>query len=356
MQTKLIYCAAGNERFGQIAIEQGFTYGAQLPNTIYHTPRFVDQNWKNPNRVEYMQALETYKPALATVLDWERQEQFDEVMQWAREAAQHADEVIIIPKVMGGISQIPNMINGKPVRLGYSVPTTFGGTMLPLWEFGGRPVHLLGGSPKKQIELSNYLNVVSADGNYSQKMATQYNQFYACNGQARTKDRYWPRLAELHPIDYDAPYHAFRLSCINIQAEWSGCRAYIRYGIESDLPAIQKIAYQYRGELGRVMRPALQTAITKHELYVAEYMGQVVGFVNWHKRRDGWSTIYEVAVDKSHKLKHIGSSLVNAVPAPRRLKCTVDNPANEFYKRLGMAHVKVEDGRKRQLNVWEYQT
>jgi len=349
----LIYCAAGNERFGRIAIEQGFTYGAQLPNTIYHQPHFVDQNWKQPNREEYMQALETHKPALATVLDWESAEQFDEVMAWAGEAAKHVAEVIIIPKVMGGIGRIPETVNGKPVRLGYSVPTTFGGTALPLWEFGNRPVHLLGGSPKKQLELRRYMNVVSADGNYAQKMATQYNQFYACNGMARTKDRYWPRLAELHPIDHDAPYHAFTLSCINIRAEWAGCRAYIRYGVESDLSAIQKIAYQYRSELGRVMRPALQTAITKRELYVAEYMGQIVGFINWHKRRDGWSTVYEVAVDKAHTNKHIGVSLLNAVPLPRRLKCTTDNPANAFYKQQGMAHVRTEDGRKRPLNVWE---
>lgn len=130
----------------------------------------------------------------------------------------------------------------------------------------------------------------------------------------------------------------------------------IRQATEIDIPAIQRIAYQYHDELGRVMRPSLQRGVEKRELHIAEYTGQVVGFVNWHKRRDGWSTIYEIAVDKSHKLKHIGSSLVNAVPSPRRLKCTVDNPANEFYKRLGMNNVRVEDGRKRQLKVWEYQT
>lgn len=349
----LIYCADGNARFATIAVEQGFRYGAQLPNTIYAAPYFVDQNWRAPVRETYMAALAEYRPAIATVLDLEHESQFDEVLSWATEAAQHVREtVIIIPKVMGIIPRIPETIGGKQIRLGYSVPTSFAGTCLPLWEFARRPVHLLGGSPSKQLELASYLNVESADGNYSQLMANRYGQFYACNGMANVKDRYWPRLAEVHPIDTDRPYHAFRLSCINIMAAWAGCRAYIRYGTEADIPAIKRITNQYKKELGFVNSAGIKTSMARYEVYVAEYMGEVVGFVNWHKRRDGWATIYEVAADKSFVGRKIGRTLVESVALPRQLKCTVDNPANEFYEHIGMINRDTVKGRKRTLNIW----
>lgn len=353
MMVELIYCADGNPRFAKIAIEQGFTYGAQLPNSVAFKPQFIDQNWKEPDRVAYMRALAKYKPRLASVLDWEREEQLHEVLEWAEEAAYYVSEaVIIIPKVMGGIPHIPETIGGKAVRLGYSVPTSFAGTELPLWEFTRRSVHLLGGSPNKQLELTRYLNVSSADGNYSQLMAVRYGQFFACNAMARVSKPQWPKLHEVHKVDCDVPYHAFRLSCINIRAAWADCRAYIRYGTEQDIPAIKQIANQYKAELGFVNSAALLTAMIRYEVYVAEYMGQVVGFVNWHRRRDGWSTIYEIAVHRDYQRQKIGRALLEAVPAPRRLKCTFDNPANDFYESTGMILDGQEAGRKRALNVW----
>lgn len=54
------------------------------------------------------------------------------------------------------------------------------------------------------------------------------------------------------------------------------------------------------------------------------------------------------------KLLSIGKKLFSMVPKPIRLKCTIDNDyANEFYKRQGMKLVRVEQGKKRKLNVWE---
>lgn len=356
--TELIHCADGNPRFAAIAIEQGFTYGAQLPNTVYARPEFVDQNWKKPNRAAYMAALREYQPRLASVLDWETDDQLDEVLSWADEAARYVSEaVIIIPKVMGGIPRLPRTIRGKQVRLGYSVPTSYGGTCLPVWEFAGWPVHLLGGSPNNQLKLRYYTNVQSADGNYSQLMATKYGKFYACNRQARGKDPQWPKLNETRDTSAlaDVPYITFRLSCANIQAAWNGCRAYLRYGNEADIDTIKRIANQYKNELGFVNKAALRDSVARFTLFVAEYMGAVVGFVNSYRRKDGWNTIYEIAVDKAHRGEGIGRALLDAVPRPVRLKCTVDNAANEFYAAQGMALVRTEQGKKRQLNVWERQ-
>lgn len=128
----------------------------------------------------------------------------------------------------------------------------------------------------------------------------------------------------------------------------------VRLAAESDLDSITAIARQYSSELGFVMRVALIESIQRGNLLVADYEdNSCVGFVNYRSRKDGWNTIYEVAVNKKYRGKGIGRFLVDAVPCPTRLKCVVDNTANEFYKKSHFKLVKTEQGRKRQLNVWE---
>ncbi len=108
---ELIYCAGANRQYAEIAIAAGYTYGARLPDLVYFPPGFADQDWRAPNRMAYMAALATYRPRLCTVLDWEREEQLDEVLSWADEAAQYVSEaVIIIPKVHNAIRRLPRRI------------------------------------------------------------------------------------------------------------------------------------------------------------------------------------------------------------------------------------------------------
>jgi len=67
--------------------------------------------------------------------------------------------------------------------LGFSVPTSHGGTPLNVDLFKGRRVHLLGGSWKAQLEHLAALgdDVVSLDNNYIQKQA-QYGSFVYPDG------------------------------------------------------------------------------------------------------------------------------------------------------------------------------
>jgi hypothetical protein len=227
MAIEIIYCANGNRRFAQIAIEVGMTYGAQLPGTVYFPPEFVDQDWKRPDRAAYVAAVAQHQPRMATVLDWERDEQLPEVLGWAEDVAPFVERVIIIPKVIGGIPRLPRRIGGREVVLGYSVPTRYAGTSVPPWEFAGWPVHLLGGSPHRQMELAHYLNVVSVDGNYIAKMAQKWIQFWVMAPARYALDRRWPRLREADGRAWgdgsntaDAPYEAFRRSCVNVLAAW----------------------------------------------------------------------------------------------------------------------------------------
>lgn len=131
---------------------------------------------------------------------------------------------------------------------------------------------------------------------------------------------------------------------------------FIRYGTPDDVDGCQRIARSYRKELPFISRPQLRQSIGKRELFVAEWNGDVVGFIRWHARRDGWQTVYDLAVDCTLTQQGIGRALLYTVPAPLRLKCTIDNDtANRFYGNAGMQLAGVEQGKKRALNVWEMQ-
>jgi hypothetical protein len=217
---RLIYCAGGNRQFMEIAVSHGFLPGARLPDTVYFRPlAFADQDWRAPNRGRYMAALREERPVMASVLDWEREEQLSEVLEWAEEAAPYVEQVMVIPKVVGGIERLPREVGGRQVVLGYSVPTKHGATPVPFWEFGGWPVHLLGGSPHRQMREWCYLSccseVVSADGNMAQKMAVQRAAYWATERGVKGN---WHQLKD---GEGDAPVRAFRRSCENIIQAWA---------------------------------------------------------------------------------------------------------------------------------------
>lgn len=126
----------------------------------------------------------------------------------------------------------------------------------------------------------------------------------------------------------------------------------IEHAGDGDLPAIERIARVFPQELGWVRRVALQDALARGTLLVARWSGAVAGYCEYRARRDGWRTIYSVAVQAQGQ--GIGRALVNAVGAPVRLKCPVDSGANAFYRAIGFSLISVDPGRERALNVWIY--
>lgn len=170
-EIELMVCVQ-DPKFAKSVLDSNLTLGARLPDgirsDINHKIEFADQNWKKPNKQKYIQSIAKIKPRIATVLDLERPEQFDEVMDWAETIAQHVLEtIVIIPKYNDAIPNIPKSIAGKEVRLGYSVKTSYGQTDVPIEEFNKSSfgIHLLGGSPHKQIYHAQIMNVVSIDCN-----------------------------------------------------------------------------------------------------------------------------------------------------------------------------------------------
>lgn len=216
---ELIFCADGNPRAAEIACGAGWRYGARLPSTVYRPPYFADQDWRKPDRVAYMAALAEHRPRYATVLDWEREGQWPEVLSWAEEAAAYAERVVVIPKIPGTIPEIPIRVGGAEVVIGYSVPSRYGATSVPLWELRGRAVHLLGGSPQAQMRTWEYLggvcDVCSADGNMLLKMANTRCCYWS--PEPSEKGRWHPMN---HEVEADATFEAIRRSCANIMAAW----------------------------------------------------------------------------------------------------------------------------------------
>jgi ribosomal protein S18 acetylase RimI-like enzyme len=126
-----------------------------------------------------------------------------------------------------------------------------------------------------------------------------------------------------------------------------------RKGTEDDLVSIKRLTNKLRNDLPFVMNVVLKDAIKRDELYVCESMGDIVGFVHFYKRNDGWTTLHEIGVSPDFQRMSIGEKLYQFVPKPIKLKTTTDNEkSNNFYKKLGLKLIKKEKGKTRELNVW----
>lgn len=135
----------------------------------------------------------------------------------AEGVAPHVARVVVIPKVPGRVGEIPDEVGGRPVVLGFSVPTRYGGTTCGTWEFGRRPAHLLGGSPQAQMELAQYLRVVSADGNMAAQQARK-GRFW--NRRPGPKG-HWDQLRTAGDArTTSVPQECFRRSLAAIRATW----------------------------------------------------------------------------------------------------------------------------------------
>ena len=135
----------------------------------------------------------------------------------------------------------------------------------------------------------------------------------------------------------------------------------VRWAYEKDMDAVKRLADDNRNALGFMVRASLEERARRRELLIAEQQGRVIGFVSFHHRRDGWTTIHELCVAEASRGQGVGRALVEALEGDAlranqngiRLKCPLDLPANGFYARLGFTRVAIEEGRRRPLAIWE---
>jgi hypothetical protein len=167
----LIFCAGAGKRNMQIARSLGWLPGARSDETIadVHRPlSLLDVHWTRYDWQAYTAVAARERPALAVVPDTASLSDVPRTLAQAEELAAHVTEaVLIVPKAAGVVERLPRCIGGREVRLAYSVPTKYGGVGdVPLWEFGGWPVHLLGGSPAAQIRHAHYLDAWGTSWSY----------------------------------------------------------------------------------------------------------------------------------------------------------------------------------------------
>jgi hypothetical protein len=123
----------------------------------------VDIDWKSYSFERHLTAVRQVKPTMTVARDVTENDHLDDVLHEASILATFVETVIIVPKDpqlkrrrrLG----VPDMF-----RLGYSVPTRYGGTTISPDHFTG-DVHLLGGRPDVQRQLANIMLVRSLDGN-----------------------------------------------------------------------------------------------------------------------------------------------------------------------------------------------
>lgn len=135
----------------------------------------------------------------------------------------------------------------------------------------------------------------------------------------------------------------------------------IRLAVLDDIEAVTRLARANEKMLGYVSVAVLKAAAADNRLIVAEVGGVIIGFCNFRRliravngKQKGDVTIYEIAVAEQYQKRGIGKLLVTYFGnVTIHLKCTEDNPANEFYERIGFTFMGTEAGKKRALNVWK---
>lgn len=213
----LIYCAGDNERLTQIAAQAGFKIGIRSGRSSHGYPVcFVDIEYKRPNFEKHLKAVARHQPKYATVLDLSEKEvskqDIARAMMQYEQLASYCQIPLIVPKLSGQITLLP-----AHVAIGYSLPTSYGGARdVKFWEMEGRRIHLLGGSPQKQMEVYKTLSlcaeVMSADGNMAQLMATQFAKYWD-NGE-------WVEHPQRNTNTLDLYLDCWQRSCTNIRREW----------------------------------------------------------------------------------------------------------------------------------------
>jgi len=127
-------------------------------------------DFKNPDSDSHGQMVLDLNPKYATVLDVTAAGQLGSALKQADVFHEYGISPIIIPKI-DCISDIP-----KDFILGFSIPTPYGGTQLSPEQFANRKVHLLGGTPKQQLQYYIRMQkmectITSTDGNAASKAA-----------------------------------------------------------------------------------------------------------------------------------------------------------------------------------------
>jgi len=169
---------SGRVDLTEYAAKKGYLRGARLDKADRYANHgvavdFLDMDWNDPDPDKLIRAAKDHRPKYVVAGDYLRDEDNTQrVNDRARQLRDLAENVIVVPKSPGDFQHIPEWC-----VVGYSVPTEYGGTDIPLREYASLPnqIHVLGGTPHRQFDVVSQLwleNVCSIDGNSIHKAAT----------------------------------------------------------------------------------------------------------------------------------------------------------------------------------------
>jgi hypothetical protein len=164
---------------------------------------FLDNDFKKPDTVHFRALIEELKPKVIILPDIFQPEQTEVAMALYNDFKSGA-RCVLVPKCKHVIETLP-----AEATLGYSIPAAFAGTTLPVSDFLDHPVHLLGGTPQEQRNLSGLLNVVSVDCNCFGKQIHMFHKHW---------DITYPHLKRRSDLDFDGLYEQ---SFKNIKKYWT---------------------------------------------------------------------------------------------------------------------------------------
>ncbi len=154
-------------RVVKLAMQHGWLPGARYTNLRdvrrFDRLGFLDIDWASYDFGRHLRAAEATRPMMTVAQDIQDIADLDKILDQARNLLRYCEQVIIVPKDIRMEDRLTELVPSEFV-LGYSVPTRYGGTTLPLRSFKG-PVHLLGGRPDAQARLANSIHVTSLDCN-----------------------------------------------------------------------------------------------------------------------------------------------------------------------------------------------
>lgn len=132
---------------------------------------FVDNNFKQRDDEQLLRAVEVVDAELVVLPDVTDTAMIEDVLSLGERIESNGRTPVVVPKKKCVIPSFPS-----DWVFAYSVPTDYGKTEVPITEFKGKKVHLLGGSPKIQVQYANKLEtsgaeIISVDGNSFSKAA-----------------------------------------------------------------------------------------------------------------------------------------------------------------------------------------
>lgn len=160
--------AAHSKLVQDITTAHGWLPAARYTNLrdVKSYPRlgFLDIDWKAYDLEAHIRAAEKTRPHITIARDVENLERLPEILDEADALLAYSERVAIVPKDERFSQYRLSDLIPPRFMLAYSVPSRYGGTSVPP-ELFDRDTHLLGGSPARQLELADKLQVYSLDCN-----------------------------------------------------------------------------------------------------------------------------------------------------------------------------------------------